>query len=87
MTTARPPQAPAVVGLRATAAHGRLRTPSGLAAVLGVVALLLVLAGLAAGAQGWSFAWADEAPLITAIRAPRTLGALLAGALLGLSGG
>jgi iron complex transport system permease protein len=54
--------------------------------------LLLALAaglaalGLAAGSEGWSFAWRDEADLITAIRAPRTLGALLAGALLGLSG-
>ena len=46
----------------------------------------LVLLGLAAGAEGWSWAWRDEAGLISAIRAPRTLGALLAGALLGLSG-
>ena len=37
-------------------------------------------------AQGWSFAWGEDADLIAAIRAPRTLGALLAGALLGLSG-
>ena len=50
-----------------------------------LLAVLLVL-GLAAGAEGWSWAWRDEADLITAIRAPRTLGALLAGALLGLSG-
>ena len=48
--------------------------------------ILLVMLGLAAGAEGWSWAWRDEADLITAIRAPRTLGALLAGALLGLSG-
>ena len=50
-----------------------------------LLAVLLML-GLAAGAEGWSWAWRDEAELITAIRAPRTLGALLAGALLGLSG-
>lgn len=48
-------------------------------------ALLLVL-GLGAGAQGLSFAWGDEADLITAVRAPRTLGALGVGALLGLAG-
>ena len=48
--------------------------------------VLLVMLGLAAGAEGWSWAWRDEAELITAIRAPRTLGALLAGALLGLAG-
>ena len=66
------------------------RHPSGalaLALALGGAVLLLVLLGLAAGAEGWSWAWREEADLITAIRAPRTLGALLAGALLGLSGG
>jgi iron complex transport system permease protein len=42
--------------------------------------------GLAAGSEGWSWAWRDEWDLLSAIRAPRTLGALLAGALLGLSG-
>jgi len=56
-----------------------------LAAALLLLALLMAL-GLAAGSEGWSWAWRDEADLITAIRAPRTLGALLAGALLGLSG-
>jgi iron complex transport system permease protein len=48
--------------------------------------LLVLLAGLSAGAEGWSLAWREEADLILAIRAPRTLGALLVGALLGLSG-
>ena len=52
----------------------------------GLLLALLVMLGLAAGSEGWSWAWRDEADLITAIRAPRTLGALLAGALLGLSG-
>ena len=61
-------------------------TPLRLAAALGAAALLLVVLGLAAGAEGWSFAWGDEAALISAIRAPRTLGALLCGALLGLAG-
>ena len=61
-------------------------TPMRLAAALGAAAALLVLLGLAAGAEGWSFAWGDEAALIQAIRAPRTLGALLCGGLLGLAG-
>jgi len=48
--------------------------------------LVLALLGLAAGAEGWSFAWRADAELIQAIRAPRTLGAMLTGALLGLAG-
>lgn len=59
-----------------------------------VLALLLgVTAGLATGSDGFSLRalWADllgpdAALLIGQIRAPRTLGALLVGALLGLSG-
>ena len=69
-------------------------TPIGPAALLGAallaLTLLLGVAGLAAGSEGWSLAWAHGAPdewrLVAAIRAPRTLGALLTGALLGLSG-
>lgn len=57
---------------------------------LGVVGVLLVGAlvvlGLAAGSEGWSFAWRQDWDLIQAIRAPRTLGALLTGMLLGLAG-
>ncbi len=60
--------------------------PQRLAALLALAALLLVVAGLSAGADGWSLDWAADADLITAIRAPRTLGALCAGALLGLAG-
>ncbi len=45
-----------------------------------------MLLGLAAGGEGWSLAWLKEAQLIQAIRAPRSLGAWTAGALLGLSG-
>jgi iron complex transport system permease protein len=54
-------------------------------ALAGVV-LLALLAGLAAGSAGWSFHWIDEWPLIEGIRAPRSVGALFAGALLGLAG-
>lgn len=57
-----------------------------LAAVLLAATALLVLAGLAAGAQGWSLAWGRDADLVWQIRAPRTVGAWLAGALLGLAG-
>ena len=61
-------------------------TPALLVAAALTLLLVLGALGLAAGSEGWSWAWRDEADLITAIRAPRTLGALLAGALLGLSG-
>ncbi len=64
-----------------------------LAAVLAGASLLLVVAGLAAGSEGWSLVrlaalWQgpDGALIIGQIRAPRTLGAWLVGALLGLSG-
>ena len=59
-----------------------LRFALGLAAA----ALVLVALGLAAGADGFGASWAADAPLIASIRAPRTVGALLAGALLGLAG-
>ena len=84
MNTARQAAAPAATAPSPMAGSRRGAAP--LALALGAAALLLVLLGLAAGSQGWSLAWGDEAGLITAIRAPRTLGALLAGALLGLSG-
>ncbi len=61
-------------------------TPASLGAALLALAGGLALLGLAAGSEGWSFAWAQEWDLVSAIRAPRTLGALLAGALLGLAG-
>ena len=61
-------------------------TPWCLGGLLAGLALLLLAAGLAAGSDGFSLAWGDEAALIRAIRAPRTLGALAAGALLGLAG-
>lgn len=61
-------------------------TASRLAVLLLTLAAGLAALGLAAGSEGWSWAWRDEWDLISAIRAPRTLGAWLAGALLGLSG-
>jgi iron complex transport system permease protein len=64
---------------------GRWRAP-GVGAALLAAALLLLIAGLAAGSEGWSWAWRDEWQLVTQIRAPRSVGALLAGALLGLAG-
>ena len=64
-----------------------------LAIGLAVITLLLLLAGLAAGSEGWSMrqllqTWngPDGALIIGEIRAPRTLGAWLTGALLGLAG-
>lgn len=60
---------------------------------LAALTLLLFLAGLAAGGEGWSLqqllqTWRgpDGALIIGEIRAPRTLGAWLTGALLGLAG-
>jgi iron complex transport system permease protein len=61
-------------------------TPVRLAFLLGLAAVGLTALGLAAGPEGWSLRWAEEADLIVAIRAPRTLGALLLGSLLGLAG-
>ncbi len=61
-------------------------TPGLLAALLLALAGGLVALGLAAGSEGWSFSWAQEWDLVAAIRAPRTVGALLTGALLGLAG-
>lgn len=53
---------------------------------LSAVLLAVLCVGLGAGAERWSFDWANEAALITAIRAPRGVGAVLAGAALGLAG-
>lgn len=64
-----------------------------LAIGLALTTLLLLIAGLAAGSEGWSLrqlvrTWSgpDSALIIGEIRAPRTLGAWLTGALLGLAG-
>ena len=68
-------------------------TPARLIAALAAAAALLMLAGLATGSGGWSLAalradLADPqaALLFAQVRAPRTVGALLVGALLGLAG-
>jgi iron complex transport system permease protein len=60
---------------------------------LALLAALLSAAGLAVGSAGWSWqalradlAGPEAALIVGRIRAPRTLGALLAGALLGLAG-
>ena len=61
-------------------------SPWALGGLLLALALRGGAAGLSAGSEGFSLAWGDDATLIQAIRAPRTLGALAAGALLGLAG-
>lgn len=63
--------------------HARARLVT---VLLLLAAAVLVALGLAAGSEGWSFAFAAERELVSAIRAPRTLGAWLCGALLGLAG-
>ncbi|MGZ5276287.1 MAG: FecCD family ABC transporter permease [Caldimonas sp.] len=69
------------------------RRRRGLAIGLLLCTLVLLAAGLAAGSEGWSLAalsrtWAsaDGLLIVGEIRAPRTLGAWLTGALLGLAG-
>lgn len=62
------------------------RAPWRVAAALLFTGALLLLLGLATGSEGWSFEWADEWDLVSQIRAPRTVGAALCGALLGLAG-
>jgi iron complex transport system permease protein len=64
-----------------------------LALALTLATLLLLVAGLAAGSEGWSptalaqtWAGPDGALIVGQIRAPRTFGAWLTGALLGLAG-
>ncbi len=69
-------------------------SPSRLCLALLGATVALLLAGLLAGSEGWSFdalrSLGDPAAaghvIVTEIRAPRTVGAWLAGALLGLAG-
>ncbi|MFN5164302.1 MAG: FecCD family ABC transporter permease [Pseudomonadota bacterium] len=67
-----------------------MRRPSTLAVLLAAAAMLLAAGGLAAGSDGWSLAAlqgdAMQWALVRDIRAPRTLGAMLVGALLGVAG-
>ena len=92
MTPPAPPPLPrsaslasGTIGARPVADVSR-RGPVLLALALAGVIALALAAGLAAGSEGWSFRWADEWTLVSQIRAPRSVGALLAGALLGLAG-
>ena len=59
-------------------------TPATLYLVLIVATSLALVAGMAAGSAGWSLS--DTTTVIWGIRAPRTFGSFLVGALLGLSG-
>lgn len=61
-------------------------TVARLACALALAALVALALGLSAGSEGWSMHWLQDWELISAIRAPRSLGALAAGALLGLAG-
>ena len=74
--------------LRAGTDRGAARRQA-LAIGLLVAGIALAFAGLAAGSNGWSlpsFSDADAGLILGQIRAPRTLGAWLTGALLGLAG-
>ena len=53
-----------------------------IAGLLLTASLLLACVGLAAGSEGRSLDWQSDWDLIRTIRAPRTLGAFAAGALL-----
>ena len=60
---------------------------SKLAWQLGLVLMLLIMAGALVGSEGWAWGQVQaDITLIADIRMPRTLGACLAGALLGLAG-
>jgi iron complex transport system permease protein len=78
---------PAAAAAATLKAEQGMRISAGrLALLLGAAALGLLALGLSAGAEGLSIAWRDDWDLVRAIRAPRSLGALAAGALLGLAG-
>ena len=68
------------------------RSPMALAALLLLAGLALLTLGLAVGSTGWHWPWAQDlqdagqAAILWEIRLPRSLGAWLAGALLGLAG-
>ena len=65
----------------------KVSSASQLAWQLGFLLLLLLTAGALVGSEGWAWGQVQaDASLIVDIRLPRTLGACLAGALLGLAG-
>lgn len=73
---------------RATRSPAR-RHPAVLVAWLLTASAVLLLLGTAVGAMGWEPPWQGGAmvgPIVREIRLPRSLGAWLAGALLGLAG-
>ncbi|MFM9917263.1 MAG: FecCD family ABC transporter permease [Rhizobacter sp.] len=81
-------QSVTAIASRARLDPGALRR-RGLTIGLLVISVALAGAGLAAGSDGWSwpsFGDADARLILGQIRAPRTLGAWLTGALLGLAG-
>lgn len=65
-----------------------MRSPAALALVLGVVSVLLLALGTAIGSLGWETLWqsGSASAILWEIRLPRSLGAWMAGALLGLAG-
>jgi len=65
----------------------KVSSASQLAWQLGLLLLLQLMAGALVGSEGWAWGQVQaDASLIVDIRLPRTLGACLAGALLGLAG-
>ena len=63
------------------------RTPLRRHAWLCLAGALFVAAGLALGSEGWAWPWGELAqPVVWELRWPRSMGAWLAGALLGLAG-
>jgi len=65
----------------------KVSSASTLAWQLGFLLLLLLMSGALVGSEGWAWGQVQaDASLIVDIRLPRTLGACLAGALLGLAG-
>jgi iron complex transport system permease protein len=68
----------------------QVRSPAPVALLLIVASLVLCVAGAAVGSAGWEPLWragsASASAVLWEIRVPRTFGAWLAGALLGLAG-
>lgn len=72
-----------------TRTGGALRSPASLFATLVAATLLLLAVGTAVGSLGWEWLWSrdgTQSAILWDIRLPRSLGAWLAGALLGLAG-
>lgn len=75
--------------LHAQNAHGVLRRPLQVALALAAASALLVIVGACVGSAGWEPLWHARdaaAAIVWDIRLPRSLGAWLAGAMLGLAG-